>query len=182
MTIGDHRTPSQLLREFDEGRHGRAEVDMRGILHAIIADVQDSYTKAMQSHGASLVTAKAVTAEVTDYIANHYGDDAPTEDMEISDKDHAALIKMATQAVRDHGIDGDNINSDTIDDDVFPDVFGEAVNAEQFTNYAAAAISDVLHEGIALTYWAMVDETNGVDINPTGFDGDDNIGMMPPKV
>ena len=75
MTLGDHRTPEQLLQEYDDGCHGRADVDMRGILHAIIADVQDSYTKAMLAHGASDVTAKAVTTEVTDYIINHYGDD-----------------------------------------------------------------------------------------------------------
>jgi hypothetical protein len=81
----------------------------------------------------------------------------------------AALRKTTEEAVRSHGIDGDHINSDTIDDAVHPDVFGEAVNAEQFEPYEAAEISDVIHEAISTTYWAMVDEANGIDINPTGF-------------
>lgn len=79
------------------------------------------------------------------------------------DKDHAELTRMATQAVRNHGIDGDDVNSDSIDDAVHPIVFGEAVNADQFDVYEAAAISDVLHEAIADTYWTMVDEANGLD-------------------
>ena len=32
---------------------------------------------------------------------------------------------------------------------------------EQFWDYEAAQISDVLHDGIAVTYWKMVDEANG---------------------
>lgn len=74
MTHGGHQTPEQLLQQFDAGCQGTADIDMRGVLHAIVADIQDSYTKAMLAHGASAVTAKAVTNVVNDYIANHYGD------------------------------------------------------------------------------------------------------------
>lgn len=82
---------------------------------------------------------------------------------EFTTKDYADLVRMAEQATRSHGIDHDNINSDSIDDAVHPDVFGEAVNCEQFSPYSAAAISDVIHETIADTYWKMVDEANGLD-------------------
>jgi hypothetical protein len=81
--------------------------------------------------------------------------------MKMHTKDVRALEDMAAQAVRNHGIDADEINSDSIDDAVHPDVFGEAVNADQFSSYEAAEISDVLHEAIADTYWKMVDEANG---------------------
>lgn len=75
MTLGGHTPPEELLRQFDAGAQGTEDIDMRGVLHAIVADIQDSYTKAMKAHGATDVTAKAVTNTVTDYITNHYGDD-----------------------------------------------------------------------------------------------------------
>jgi hypothetical protein len=93
-----------------------------------------------------------------------YATEKPTRkasDMKMHTKDVRALEDMAAQAVRNHGIDADEINSDSIDDAVHPDVFGEAVNADQFSSYEAAEISDVLHEAIADTYWKMVDEANG---------------------
>lgn len=94
--------------------------------------------------------------------------------MQMHSKDVAALEAMAAQAVRSHGIDGDQINVDSIADAVFDDVFGEAVNAAQFSHYEAAEISDVLHGAIEDTYWKLVDEANGLD--------DNNLGMIPPKV
>jgi hypothetical protein len=79
------------------------------------------------------------------------------------DEDITTLHEMAAIAVREHGIDADWINSDSIDDAVFPELFGEAVNAERFESYEAAEISDVLHEGIADTYWKLVDQANGIE-------------------
>jgi hypothetical protein len=81
---------------------------------------------------------------------------------DINNKDWADLSNMAAQAVRNHGIDADDINSDTIHDKVFDDVFGEAVNAEQFVDYEAKDIADALHEAIGDTYWKLVDEANGL--------------------
>src|SRR3954447_16998150 len=86
-----------------------------------------------------------------------------TSNMQMHSKDVAALETMAAQAVRSHGIDADEINSTSIDDAVFDGVFGEAVNAEQFSCYEAAAISEVLHGAIADTYWKLVDEASGID-------------------
>lgn len=83
--------------------------------------------------------------------------------MSMTYKDAAALYGMAAQAVRSHGIDADEINSDTIHDAVFDEPFGEACNDEQFSAYEAAEISDVLHDAIAETYWKMVDEANGIE-------------------
>jgi hypothetical protein len=74
VTLGGHRSPDEMLADFDAGAQGTKDIDMRGILHEILADIQDSYTKAMLAHGASDVTAKTVTTSVTDYIVNHYGD------------------------------------------------------------------------------------------------------------
>ena len=74
-----------------------------------------------------------------------------------------ALEQMAINAVRSHGIDADEINSDSIDEAVFPEVFGEAVNAPQFSEWEAPEISEVLHAAISETYWKMVDEANGIE-------------------
>lgn len=72
------------------------------------------------------------------------------------------LRACAVEAVRRHGIDRDTDNSDSVDDAVHPDVFGDACNSERFAAYEAAEISDVLHEAISDAYWKMVDEANGL--------------------
>jgi hypothetical protein len=77
--------------------------------------------------------------------------------------DHQRLINLAAAAVRSHGIDADEINSDSIDDRVHPDVFAEALDMASMDAYEAAEISDALHEGISIEYWRLVDEANGID-------------------
>jgi hypothetical protein len=47
---------------------------------------------------------------------------------------------------------------DEVDDLVHPDAFGEALERERFENMSAADISDAIHEGISLAYWARRDE------------------------
>lgn len=81
----------------------------------------------------------------------------------MDDEGRAVLREMAASAVRSHGIDADDINSDTIDDRVHPGVFADALQMERFEDVEAAEISDVIHEAIAVTYWKMVDEANGLD-------------------
>lgn len=80
----------------------------------------------------------------------------------MQDEDRLVLRDMAASAVRSHGIDGDDINSDTIDDRVHPDVFADALQMERFADVEAAEVSDVIHEEIAATYWKLVDEANGL--------------------
>ena len=78
----------------------------------------------------------------------------------MKDADIDFLRLAAFHAVRNHGIDRDTDNSDSVDDAVHPDVFGDACNSERFAPYEAAEISDVVHEAIADAYWKMVDEAN----------------------
>lgn len=66
--------PEQLLNEFDLGCKGQADVDMRGILHAIIGDVVDSFRLALSDEVEPAIRQRVIT-EVEDYIANNYGDD-----------------------------------------------------------------------------------------------------------
>jgi hypothetical protein len=66
------QTPEQLLADFDAGSQGVSDVDMRSVLWAIIADVKDSYRRAMS--GISPDAAEAIQSEVDDYLAAHYGD------------------------------------------------------------------------------------------------------------
>lgn len=80
----------------------------------------------------------------------------------MEDEDRLVLRDMAASAVRSHGIDGDDINSDTIDDRVHPDVFAEALQMERFEGVEAAEVSDVIHEEIANAYWQLVDKANGL--------------------
>jgi hypothetical protein len=83
----------------------------------------------------------------------------------LTDDEAAELRKMAAAAVRQHGIDADDINSDTIGDYVHPDVFTEALVL--FDEVRAADLSDAIHEAISTTYWQMVDEANGIDHEPS---------------
>ena len=67
--------PDTLMQQFELGAQGLADVDMVGILWNIIADIQDSYTLAMQGAGIAPEVMQEVTETVTDYLANHYGED-----------------------------------------------------------------------------------------------------------
>jgi hypothetical protein len=68
-------TPEQLLARFDAGAQGRADVDMRETLWAILTDVQNSYGLAMKEAGIEISKRVEIHATVSDYLANHYGDD-----------------------------------------------------------------------------------------------------------
>lgn len=63
-----------ILRDFDAGCSGSADIDMRAILWEIIADVTDSYAKAMKSAYISIATQKEITDTVDAYLVHHYGD------------------------------------------------------------------------------------------------------------
>ncbi len=66
MTKGTVQTPQALVQAFTDGVQGRADIDVGGVVHDIIADVVDSFRLA----GAT----DEQVATVQDYIANHYGD------------------------------------------------------------------------------------------------------------
>lgn len=67
-------TPDELLTLFDAGAQGRADVDMRETLWAILVDVQESYGLAMKEAGIEIGKRVEIQATVSDYLANHYGD------------------------------------------------------------------------------------------------------------
>lgn len=68
------RTPDEILTDYDRGCRGEADVDMRGILWEVIADVGSSYELAMQGMQLGQDIIAEVNNEVGDYLASHYGD------------------------------------------------------------------------------------------------------------
>lgn len=87
------RTPDEILTDFDAGCQGLADIDMREILHEVIADIADSAQLAIRTQFADMIRqglpstpdvvvvlmADLFASEVGDtlenYIVNHYGDD-----------------------------------------------------------------------------------------------------------
>lgn len=66
--------PVVLMRAFDEGCKGYADINMHEVLHGIIGDVLDSVRLSMAVAGLSDKVV-VVLSPVEDYIANNYGDD-----------------------------------------------------------------------------------------------------------
>lgn len=67
--------PDLLMQDFEAGCKGTADVDMHEVLHAILADVLDSVSLALEGVGMSSTNRKIVRESIEDYIANHYGSD-----------------------------------------------------------------------------------------------------------
>lgn len=70
------RHPDEILADFDAAVQGRADIDPREILWEIIEDIQHSYALAMETdERVDDFAAADVSATVSDYLVNHYGDD-----------------------------------------------------------------------------------------------------------
>lgn len=67
--------PIQLMQDFRDAAQGRSDLDTEAILGCIIEDVQSSYRLAMVEAGIEPGTVKEIEDTVSDYIANHYGED-----------------------------------------------------------------------------------------------------------
>ena len=68
------RHPDVILADFEAAVRGTADIDPYEILHEIIGDVQSSYRLAM-TDVVDPERVDEVQNTVTDYVANHYGDD-----------------------------------------------------------------------------------------------------------
>jgi hypothetical protein len=64
---------AELRQLYDRGCRGLEDIDMDELLWRIFADVQSSYTLALQHAEVPAQTVAEVTATVEDYMANHYG-------------------------------------------------------------------------------------------------------------
>ena len=68
--------PTKLMADFEDATGDiPLGVNPHEVLHAIIADIQDSYALAMHKQGIKFVDRTLIHATVNDYIANHYGED-----------------------------------------------------------------------------------------------------------
>lgn len=68
-------TPDELLDRFDAGCRGDSDIDMRGVLWDILADVVDTMRLALENDGVLSGSALTVYLTVQDYLVNNYGDD-----------------------------------------------------------------------------------------------------------
>ena len=76
------RPPDEILNDFGQGMRGQADVDMFGLLHEVIEDIQSSYRLAMeatrdQPHNVDRIgmdIINEVEGTVSDYVTNHYGE------------------------------------------------------------------------------------------------------------
>lgn len=68
------RHPDEVMQDFAEGCQGRADIDMKDVLHEIIDDIVDTVDLALSARIDDRRRREAI-AEVGDYVANHYGDD-----------------------------------------------------------------------------------------------------------
>ena len=68
------RLPAEILDDFDAGCAGLADIDMRGVLWEVIADLIVSGSLYLSTVYPEAQVA-AFRSAMEDYAANHYGDD-----------------------------------------------------------------------------------------------------------
>lgn len=69
------RSPDEIMSDLDQAIRGVADLDTRDLVFELIDDLRSSYRLAIAPHLSDASAAAAIETEISDYIANHYGDD-----------------------------------------------------------------------------------------------------------
>ncbi|MET3959784.1 hypothetical protein ABIE52_006719 [Rhodococcus sp. OAS809] len=74
QTTPQPRHPDEILNDFDQAVRGLADIDSRELIFELIDDLRASYRLAIELHVSDVRAVAEIEAEISDYIANHYGD------------------------------------------------------------------------------------------------------------
>lgn len=69
------RKADDIIGDLDQAIRGLADLDTRELIFELIENLRSSYRLAMAPHLTHAAAATAIETEITDYIANNYGED-----------------------------------------------------------------------------------------------------------